>query len=278
MPLQILVPLHTYLDGNSPNLASHVGAAASHLGGEAYLLTMHADFPSFHSPLADVILDVPAMVQFAKMRCQENAAVLIRAIRSELEQRGVKMHSLEADYLPTELANIVIDSCKYHDLSILGVGRHDAALCGTAEAAIFGSGKPVLLVPEDLPAACYDHVAIAWDGSRVAARAVADAWPFLLRATSISILCVDDEKPLPENNITARLAEYLSHHGLKAHGYVIQTRAQPIAETLQDHSLSIGAGLLVMGGYGHSRIRDFVLGGATGGILRALKLPALLSH
>lgn len=124
----------------------------------------------------------------------------------------------------------------------------------------------------------YEHVAIAWDGSRVAARAVADAWPFLAKATAISIMCVTDEKALPHRDVGARLADYLGKHGLQTTVSDVATGERPIAETLQTHVLGIGAGVLVMGGFGHSRVRDFVLGGATSGILRDLKLPALISH
>ena len=116
------------------------------------------------------------------------------------------------------------------------------------------------------------------DGSRVAARAVSDAGDFLQRAQTVTIASVTDEKVLPDEDPGSRLAEYLSRHDIEATVARVQSRGRPIAETLQEHAQEIGAGLLVMGGFGHSRMRDFVLGGATGGILKDLRLPVLLSH
>lgn len=278
MTMQILVPLHTYPDGNSVNISRHVTSVAKHLGGAVHALLLNADFPPISSPLANLILNASSLVEGAKAQCRKNGEVLLNAVREELEQHKVDLRCTQVEYFPTELADTVSDIARYHDLTILGVGTHDAALRGTAEEVIFAAGKPVLLVPEDLEVKSYDHVAIAWDGSRVAARAVADAWPLLTRAATISILCVTDEKTLPHRDVGARLADYLGKHGFQAAVSEAATGERPIAETLQAHALGIGAGVLVMGGFGHSRVRDFVLGGATSGILRDLKLPALMSH
>jgi nucleotide-binding universal stress UspA family protein len=278
MTTQILVPLHTYPDGNSANISHHVRSVARHLGGAVHALLLNADFPPIGSPLANLILDAAALVEGAKAQSRKNGEALLNDVRSELEQHKIDLRCTQAEYFPTELTDTVTDIARYHDLTILGIGNHDAALRGTAEEVIFAAGKPVLLVPEDLESKSYDHVVIAWDGSRVAARAIGDAWPFLAKATAISILSVTDEKALPRRDVGARLADYLDKHGMSATVSNIATEDRPIAETLQTHALGIGAGMLVMGGFGHSRMRDFVLGGATSGILRDLKLPALISH
>jgi len=278
MITQILVPLHTFPDGNAVGIARHVHAAARHLEGSVHALFLNADFPPVGNPLADLILDTAALVENAKSRSQENARALLKAMRSDVEGQGIDLLCTHVDYYPTELANTVGNIARYHDLTVLGIGTHDAALRGTAEEVIFAAGRPILLVPEDLEPRSFDHVAIAWDGSRVAARAVADAWPFLGRARAVSVLCVTDEKPLLYGNAGSRLAEYLKKQGLKPVVSDIATQQRPIAETLQAHALTVGAGLLVMGGFGHSRMRDFVLGGATAGILRDLRMPVLISH
>jgi nucleotide-binding universal stress UspA family protein len=94
----------------------------------------------------------------------------------------------------------------------------------------------------------------------------------------ITVVTVTDEKPLPGQDIGERLAQGLRTRGLVAEAASIQAGDRSIGTALQEHALKIGGDLLVMGGYGHSRVRDFVLGGATEGILTDLRLPVLLSH
>lgn len=278
MTMQMLLPLHTYPDGNSANLAQHAHLVASHLSAQVHALLLHADFMPVSNPFGSLLIDTDDLVKKAKALSRQHGAELAAAMRERLAESSISLRISEVDYLPTELSAAVIQFSKYHDMTVLGVGNHDSALRGTAEDVIFGSGRPVLLVPEDLEASGYHHVAIAWDGSRVAARAVADAWPFLSKAKSVSILTVTDEKALPQDGIGNMLATYMSQHELKSSVVGLLTEDRPIAETLQSGALVAGAGLLVMGGFGHSRMRDFVLGGATGGILRDLRMPVLASH
>ena len=113
---------------------------------------------------------------------------------------------------------------------------------------------------------------------RVAARALADATRLIERAEEVHVITVTDEKPLADKAAGDRLADNLRQAGVKASFSPIRAEDGPIAETLQRHALDLNAQLLVMGGYGHSRLRDFVLGGATAGVLGDLRLPVLLSH
>lgn len=278
MTMQILVPLHTFPDGNSVNIARHAGAVARHLGAEVHALLLNADFPPISSPFADLLLDTAALIESSKARSRQNGTALIAEMRSEMERCKIDLRCTQTEYLPAELTDKVSDIARYHDLTMLGIGSHDDALRGTAEEVVFAAGRPILLVPEDLDAQGYHHVVIAWDGSRVAARAVGDAWPFVMKSSAVSIVCVTDEKVLPHADVGSRLADYFRRHELDATVSNIATDDRPIAETLQVHASNIGAGLLVMGGFGHSRMREFVLGGATNGILRDLRMPVLISH
>ncbi|MGX7873120.1 universal stress protein [Mesorhizobium sp. ORM6] len=92
------------------------------------------------------------------------------------------------------------------------------------------------------------------------------------------MVTVTDEKPLPGKDIGERLADGLRMRGLAVESNSIRTGDRSIAAALQEYAVTIGGKLLVMGGYGHSRVRDFVLGGATEGVLADLRLPVLLSH
>ena len=134
-----------------------------------------------------------------------------------------------------------------------------------------------MLLPATFDAGALGSVAIAWDGSRVASRAAADARPFLARAKKVSVLTVVDEKKLVVEDCE-RLAASLRRAGIEAEAVRLTGRNAAVARTLQEGAQERGCGLLTMGGYGHSRVRDFVMGGATEGVLKALSMPVLLSH
>jgi nucleotide-binding universal stress UspA family protein len=147
------------------------------------------------------------------------------------------------------------------------------------EAALFDSGRPLLLVPyiqrEGLK---LDRVMVCWDGSRNAARAVGDAMPFLGRAKAVEIVLVASEPGKSGEIAGADIAHHLARHGLNVELRQIVVQDLDVANTILSHSADIGADFIVMGGYGHSRLREFVLGGATRGILGAMTVPTLMSH
>lgn len=278
MKIDIIAPVHTYPYGNSDNFGLQVAAVARHLNADVYALILHADFPRVSSILGDMLVDVSSLISDAKAKSRDRGSALIQAMELEMKRLGILLRTTEVKCFEGMFGDTVARHARYHDLVVVGIGHDDTTMQETAEAAIFGSGRPTLLVPEISPPATFEHVMIAWDGSRVAARAVSDARDFLQRAQSITIASVTDEKTLPNDDPSNRLAEYLNRHDIQATVAEVQGRGHPIAETLQEHAREIGAGMLVMGGFGHSRMRDFVLGGATSGMLKGLRLPVLLSH
>jgi len=278
MKCQILVPLHTYPDGNPVTISPQVGAIAQHLGAEVHGLVLVAEFPSIYSPLGNLLIDVPALVADEKKKSLARGGLLLRKIQAEVESRNIPFRSTEVECYPAKFETVVVEHARYHDLILIGLGTDYLAPQATAEAVIFGSGKPTLIVPREPPVASLGHVMVAWDGSRVAARAVSDAREFLQRAETVTISSVTDEKALPETDPGSRLARHLERNEIHAVVSQIQSHGRPIAQALQEHAQERGAGLLVMGGFGHSRARDFVLGGATAGVLKKLCVPVLMSH
>lgn len=278
MELDILVPIHTYPDGNADHFAMHVAALAEHLDADVYALALNADFPRLSSALGNILVDVPKLIGEAKAKSRERGIAVVEAMAAEMPMLKIPLQTTYAEYFPGAAGDIVTRFARYHDLVLMGIGASDTTLRPIAEEIVFGSGRPTLLVPEDGPVATFEHVMVAWDGSRVAARAVSDARDFLKRAQTVTIASVTDEKVLPDGSPGGMLADYFSRHGIDAKVEQVQGHGRPIAATLQEHAMEIGAGVLVMGGFGHSRLRDFVLGGATDGILRDLRMPVLLSH
>ena len=277
MTLQMLVPVSTYPDGNAEGIAAHAATLGRHLQAEVHVLTLTAVFPSTRSALGNLLLDVPAMVREVEAKCWQRGAAIVQAIEREVGGAGVTLRSDEIRCNPPLFGSAVAERARYFDFTLVGIGGDEESSRPLAEAVIFGSGRPTLLVPEMNAPTTLDHVMIAWDGSRVAARAVHDSFEFLRRAKTVSIATVLGEKSLPDG-LAERLSDYLAQHDIRAKIAPVQNAGRPMAETLQSKAAEIGAGLLVMGAFGHSRVRDFVLGGATAGILGDLQVPVLLSH
>ena len=278
MKLQALLPLVTYPDPVSPHVGSNATIVSAQLEAELHALAVNADIPPVSNALSKFLLNTPELIREANARSRRNGEDILRVVTDEAMSAGVKLVTdRTATSLPL-LGDLAANRARYFDFVLIGWEAANESTHTLAEDVIFGSGRPVILLPELVQPAAFDHVAIAWDGSRVAARAVADAAPLLRKASRITVLTVTDEKDLPEDDPGARLAVGLRERGLPAEAHALLSGGGDIAVTLQENAVQRSAGLLVMGGYGHTRVRDFILGGATDGILRDLRLPILISH
>jgi nucleotide-binding universal stress UspA family protein len=121
-------------------------------------------------------------------------------------------------------------------------------------------------------------VLICWDGSRPAARAIADAIPFLTRASAIEVVVVTGERDKSGELTGANMSRHLARHGVNVEIKQIAAGSSGVQSAILAHTKSSGADFLVMGGYGHSRLREFILGGVTRSILGAMPVPVLMSH
>ena len=148
-----------------------------------------------------------------------------------------------------------------------------------AESTLFESGRPVIVVPyiQKTPLKL-DRVMVCWDGSRPATRAIADSMPLLERAGLVELVIVANERGKQDEIAGADMGQHLARHGLKVDVKRIAGGDIDVADTLLSHAADSAADFIVMGGYGHSRLREFVLGGVTRTILQSMTLPALMSH
>jgi nucleotide-binding universal stress UspA family protein len=148
-----------------------------------------------------------------------------------------------------------------------------------AEAALFDSGRPVVVVPYiQRTGLKLDRVMVCWDAGRNAARAIADAMPFLARAKAIDVVMIAKASGKDDEMAGADIAQHLARHGLNVEVQRIFGGETDVAATILSRAADSSADFIVMGGYGHSRLREFILGGATRGILTAMTVPTLLSH
>ncbi len=167
------------------------------------------------------------------------------------------------------------------DLAIVGQAEPEkSAVEGMiVEAALFESGRPVIVVPYIQKAPLQlKRVMVTWDGGRASARAIADAMPLLERAERVEVVIVANERGKQDEIAGADMARHLARHGLNVE--VKRTIAGDIdvADVILSHAADASTDFIVMGGYGHSRLREFVLGGVTRGILRSMTAPVLMSH
>ena len=119
---------------------------------------------------------------------------------------------------------------------------------------------------------------VCWDGSRAATRAIADCMPFLEKAKQVEIVIVADKPAKGDEIPGADLGQHLARHGLKVDVKRITSPDIDVASTILSYAADSSADMIVMGGYGHSRLREFVLGGVTRGILETMTVPVLMSH
>lgn len=278
MKLMAVLCLATYLDANAPAVAVNAVAVAKQLGSTLHALAVNVDIPDVSNALSDFLLDLPYKIEEAEATSRKHGKVLLEAVAKEASSGAVILTTQEIAAPPALMGDVAAKHSRYFDICLVGWAPGNQTARMLAEAILFGSGRPTLLLPDSTAVGVLGHVVIAWDGSRVAARAVADARAFLERASMITVVTVTDEKPLPGQGIGERLALSLRSRGLTAEAATFQAGDRSIGTALQEYALRIDGKLLVMGGYGHSRVRDFVLGGATDGVLGDLRLPVLLSH
>jgi len=167
-----------------------------------------------------------------------------------------------------------------YDLSIVAQAQPDGDVAENMaiEGVLFDSGRPVLVVPYIQSSGLkLDRVMVCWDGSRNAARAVGDAMPFLRRAGTIDVVTVDRQERRNEL-VGARIATHLARHCLKVELQPIVAPDSDVASAVLSFAADNSTDLIVMGGYGHTRLREFVLGGATSGILGSMAVPTLMAH
>jgi len=154
--------------------------------------------------------------------------------------------------------------------------RPDEHAPAMVESVLFDSGTPVLLVPPGSNPALEGVAAVGWNGSPEAARALARGLPFLAVASHAVVLSAREgaEPYTDPADAVARLA----WHGIAAEARLFEPGRRSVAEALLAEAEAAGAGLLILGGYGHSRVRELVLGGVTRDILAEARLPVLLAH
>jgi nucleotide-binding universal stress UspA family protein len=251
------------------DLAAHCEA---HLAGAAFV----------YDPVLPVTMMAPIPVDFIEEQRAENERAASDAIARFDRAAGLAQISTETHVLTSSVggaADLFSRMARRFDLAVVrqaepGRGADDLV----AEAALFQSGRPVIVVPYIHTGGCsFERIMVCWDGGRTAARAIGDALPLLVRAKEVEVVLVMGEEGKREEIAGANMGRHLARHASKVEVKRIVAEGA-VHDTLLSYAADISADFIVMGAYGHSRLREFILGGATRGMLESMTVPCLMSH
>jgi nucleotide-binding universal stress UspA family protein len=223
---------------------------------------------------------IPQLLQ----RYEAQVASLEQRQRGMFE-RAALHHGLKAEWRAVrhETPEECVAQARHADLAL--AARPDSEGRGgmppnLAESLVLAAGRPVLLLPPGIPTRAIRRVLVGWNASREAARAAADAMPFLARAEAVELLVVDPERrsALHGQEPGVDIARHLARHRVAVEVRALASDGEDVGRVLLSRAAVIGADLLVMGAYGHSRLTELAFGGATRTAIREAELPVLMSR
>jgi nucleotide-binding universal stress UspA family protein len=286
MPIRdILFPMLSYPTATAVDSVERAATLAAGLGAHILGLTLEVDIRLpvglyAHPPELGGILAAERRKSAANARDLVAAFDDVCARQGAMGRGGTYEHVIE-HCAPGEVADVLVEHARLRDLSVFPVKAGDHDQRSLVEGLIFASGRPVLLLPESATrqlASTLGTIAVAWDHSRSATRAIADALPMLQAAKHVHVVTVVDEKHLQRPGSGVELCKHLARHGVEVTFEQVQAKGRAIGDVLEAHAIERNVDLLVMGAYGHSRVREFILGGATRRVLARPFTWTLLSH
>jgi nucleotide-binding universal stress UspA family protein len=220
------------------------------------------------------------MVSSARAELRDAAYEIAKKLAAEGSAQGLKVSSLALDCFEDADFNRFKEFLRIFDLVVIEQSNPEqmGARTRTIESLVFGSSRPALVVPyiQSRPAS-FKNVLVAWDGSAPAARALGDAMPLLARADRVEILSIDRKGLKDFHEQGAAVTRHLARHGIDAI-FKHTTSAGDVGSTILSYASDSGSDFLVMGAYGHSRLREAVFGGATRTLLESMTIPVLMSR
>jgi nucleotide-binding universal stress UspA family protein len=239
-------------------------AVAGHIGARVTALAIEEDILVRPRVMISADLDNAAVAE--AVRSVSDAQGLLSAFEAAASRYGVRnehrLNRLAAADIPANLA----ESARLKDLSLVPVKSDDSRSEKIVERLIFGSGRPILMCPEEFAAdlaVTLGHAVIAWDHSAPAARAVADALPMLQAAANVHIVTATDNKTAAELESGAHLVSHLAEHGIKVTFETVKIAGSSVGKVFEAYVNANAIDLLIMGAYRHSRLNEIVWGGAT---------------
>ena len=223
---------------------------------------------------------VAAIFELEQERALKRANAALAIFEAEARNAGIAYDFQVLATIPAEAAASISAAARLHDLAIVLQPEPERQTFDDVmpQEILFESGAPVLFIP-------YTHkgplqakrIGIAWDGSRLAARALRDAAPFLTRAQTVTIISIN-EKQTPDEASARAVAAYLARYGATVRIEQMDADRADIQPSILSIAADDSLDLIVMGGYGHSRLQERILGGVTRGMIQSMTVPTLMSH
>ena len=253
---------------------SLASAFGSHLTGVAFALEPAIPASAMGGVAGDVI-------DRAIAESEQHAKDAIARFETAAKKQGLLYETQHITALLADAANRFGQIARHFDLSVVMQPDPDSNTGSDlfVESALFGSGRPVVVVPYiQKDPVKLDRIVCCWDGSKTAARAIGDALPLLTRAKAVEILIVTGPGEARREEVGADMATHLARHNLTVTLQRITCANIEIGNAILSYAADRAPDFIVMGGYGHSRWREFLLGGVTRQLLSSMTLPTLMSH
>jgi nucleotide-binding universal stress UspA family protein len=273
--LAIITPVHS----------DALGQAASYAFGLARLFEAHVTVliaeiePEAPDPMSAPDLTWGGGEVARAISSDEAVARTVELVQGAASRVNVGCTVLSAPR-SAELREILIDKAQIRDIVTIDVrGPLRYPRQSLVEGVLFGSGRPITLVPTSVQTPPAERALVAWDGTRSAARSLHDAVPILAHAREVVVVTVADDKELRAARSGEKICRYLCRWGVQARFELLQRGSRNVGDVLLGRAAEIGAALVVMGGFGHAREREFLFGSATRDIFQStLQAAVLLSH
>jgi nucleotide-binding universal stress UspA family protein len=272
-----------HCDGDKP-VAQRISIAAD-LAGRfgSHLVGLHVTPPFSVPTFVDTSFSVEPLMEAYQANVEADREAATGAFTAAMKQRSISSEWRLAD---GHVADEVIVQSRYADLVVVGQSnpeswRATATPPDLAETVALATGRPVLVVPYvGTPKPVGKTVMLCWNASRESARAASEALPLLRDAEKVVVLTIDARPSSGGHGAEpgADVASWLTRHGVKVGVQRDRAYNVDVGDVILSRAADLDADLIVMGVYGHSRAREFVLGGASRTLLRSMTVPVLMAH
>jgi nucleotide-binding universal stress UspA family protein len=277
----IAVALTTYPDPTPSAALGQIARLCGALGDAACGVAVSLKFPVKSNRLANMLVGLDDLAKAEERRSRDQAHAVLVEFHKLAADLGLATSELVLSAEIYDASEQVASAVRTRDLCVVPYLNNPAPQRGLAEAIIFASGRPVVVFGANEQTALperFSKIAVAWDGGSASARTLADALPLLGGAREVQVVTVLNEKPSAGPGAATALMTHLGRHGINATAVEVDAAGKSIGAALRRWLAENTPQLLVMGAFGHSRAREFILGGATRDMLDDPPVPVFLSH